>query len=42
MKYYDVVLTTYSTLAREWQGQGRGATIFMKDWHRIILDEGEH
>lgn len=42
MKYYDVVLTTYSTLARDWQEKGGGAAIFMKDWHRVILDEGEH
>lgn len=42
MKHYDVVITTYSTLAREWQGKARGAAIFMKDWHRVILDEGEY
>lgn len=42
MKFYDVVITTYSTLAREWQAKGRGAAILMKDWHRIILDEGEY
>lgn len=42
MKSYDIVITTYSTLAREWQGKGRGAAIFMKDWHRVILDEGEY
>lgn len=42
MRHYDVVFTTYSTLAREWQGKGRGAAIFMKNWHRVILDECEH
>lgn len=41
-KHYDVVITTYSTLAREWQVKRRRAAIFEKHWHRVILDEGEH
>ncbi|KAJ3531523.1 hypothetical protein NM208_g8842 [Fusarium decemcellulare] len=36
---YDIVLTTYSTLAKEWQSQEQGSVVFSHNWHRIILDE---
>lgn len=40
MDSYDVVITTYSTLVREWQKNGHQAAIIMKQWYRVILDEG--
>lgn len=42
MKDYDVVLTTYTTLGREWKGKGSQAALVKNHWHRVILDEGKH
>ncbi|RYP58607.1 hypothetical protein DL770_010394 [Monosporascus sp. CRB-9-2] len=36
--FHDIVLTTYTTLANEWQNQER-SPVFSHDWHRVILDE---
>ncbi|KAI1291071.1 SNF2 family N-terminal domain-containing protein [Xylaria venustula] len=34
----DIVLITYSTLAREWR-HASSSTIYRHSWHRVILDE---
>ncbi|RYP75579.1 hypothetical protein DL771_002279 [Monosporascus sp. 5C6A] len=36
--FHDIVLTTYTTLAKEWQNQER-SPVFSHDWHRVVLDE---
>ncbi|KAH8753050.1 SNF2 family N-terminal domain-containing protein, partial [Diaporthe sp. PMI_573] len=38
---FDVVLTTYSTLAREWISKGARTNVFTHYWHRVILDEAQ-
>ncbi|KAH6871239.1 SNF2 family N-terminal domain-containing protein [Thelonectria olida] len=35
---HDIVLTTYSTLAKEWKDQEQ-SPVFSHDWHRVVLDE---
>ncbi|KAH8743203.1 SNF2 family N-terminal domain-containing protein [Diaporthe sp. PMI_573] len=37
--HYDLVITTYSTLAREWQKDGQQAALCRNHWHRVVLDE---
>ncbi|KAH7147056.1 SNF2 family N-terminal domain-containing protein [Dactylonectria estremocensis] len=37
--FHDIVLTTYTTLAKEWQDQEQ-SQVFSHDWHRVVLDEG--
>lgn len=42
MSQRDVVITTYDTVALEWQKLDNGVTpLFSIDWHRVILDEGK-
>jgi SWI/SNF-related matrix-associated actin-dependent regulator of chromatin subfamily A3 len=40
---YDIVITTYHTLAAQWRqhqhNAGQSETLFSATWHRIILDE---
>ena len=39
---HDVVLTTYDTVAMEWQKlDKRISPLFTTEWHRVILDEGK-
>ncbi|KAH8746513.1 SNF2 family N-terminal domain-containing protein [Diaporthe sp. PMI_573] len=38
---FDVILTTYSTFAREWISKGGKTSIFTHHWHRVILDEAQ-
>ncbi len=39
---HHVVITTYDTVALEWQKLSCGVTpLFGIDWHRVILDEGK-
>ncbi|CZR35723.1 uncharacterized protein FPRO_00154 [Fusarium proliferatum ET1] len=40
--FYDIVLTTYSTLATERRCQGQRSIVLSHYWHRIILDEGKY
>lgn len=40
MDFHDIVLTTYTTLGKEWKSQGQDREIFSANWHRVILDEG--
>ena len=43
ISHYDVVVTTYDTVALEWQKLEKGVTpLFAVDWHRVILDEGKY
>jgi SNF2 family DNA or RNA helicase len=39
--FYDIVLTTYSTLAEERRWEGQKSLVLSHYWHRIILDEGK-
>ena len=39
----DVVITTYDVVALEWQRLDRHSSpLFSTEWHRVVLDEGEH
>ncbi|KAK2024652.1 hypothetical protein LX32DRAFT_499515, partial [Colletotrichum zoysiae] len=37
--FHDLILTTYATLANEWQSPNTTSLIFSHKWHRLILDE---
>lgn len=43
---FDIVLTTYNTVAMEWKSRksvkarGTSSLLFSYHWHRIVLDEG--
>lgn len=47
---FDVVITTFRTLAMEWKGSNVSMkhsssitdSLFSVLWHRVILDEGEN
>lgn len=39
---FDIVFTTYPTLAHEWKAKGGRTRIFTHHWHRVVLDEGWH
>ena len=39
---HDIVITTYDTVALEWQKLESSVTsLFAVDWHRVVLDEGK-
>lgn len=44
---YDVILTTYNTIAAEYtvsrdRDQKGSSPLKSFDWHRVVLDEGQH
>lgn len=47
---FDVVITTYKTLATQWEksqtadyhSNSKTGSLFSVLWHRVILDEGKH
>lgn len=51
LEAYDIVVTTYQTLASEYMPSGtkskpkpvpRQSGLFFLDWRRVVLDEGEY
>ncbi|KAI1421262.1 hypothetical protein F5Y12DRAFT_790125 [Xylaria sp. FL1777] len=42
LKNFDIVLTTYSTLAADWRARRKTSSILSHNWYRVILDEAHY